>query len=62
MAQSISSIQAKSDDKRGVKPKTYKLKISTIDLISELSEQTGKPQSALIEEAIALLAEKLQNA
>ncbi|MHB9328052.1 hypothetical protein ACP3S7_10950 [Phytobacter ursingii] len=60
MAQSISSIQAKSDAKRGVKSKGYKLNVSTIDLIAELSETTGKPQSAIIDEAVRLLADKIR--
>lgn len=57
MAQSISSIQAKSDAKRGVRSKGFKLPEATISLIAELSEKSGKPQSAVISEAIRLYAE-----
>lgn len=57
MAQSISSIQAKSDQRRGVRSKAFKLSESTISLIANLSDKTGKPQSAVISEAIRLYAE-----
>ena len=54
MAQSIAAIQKRSDEKRGVKSKGFKLPVDTIDMIAQLSEQTGKPQSAVITEAIRL--------
>lgn len=54
MALSKSEIQKRSDEKRGVKPKGYKLTIETIELISELSRQTGAPQSKIIENAILM--------
>ncbi|EAB6803390.1 hypothetical protein EI048_18555 [Escherichia coli] len=60
MAQSIADIQAKSDAKRGVKSKSYKLPLSTIKLIEQLSNQTGKPQSAIITEAVKILSESLK--
>ncbi|EJN2865040.1 ribbon-helix-helix protein, CopG family [Salmonella enterica subsp. enterica serovar Yaba] len=56
MAQSIASIQRRSDEKRGVAAKTYKLSRATIALIAELAESTGKPQAAIIAEAIAKYA------
>lgn len=60
MAQSRVSIQAKSDDKRGVRSKAYKLPEETIALIARLSDETGKPQSALISEAIRLYADTIK--
>lgn len=52
MAQSIASIQRRSDEKRGVSAKSYKLPQETIKLIAQLAELTGKPQSQVISEAI----------
>lgn len=54
MALSKSEIQKRSDERRGVKARGYKLPIETIELISELSEQTGAPQSKIIENAILM--------
>lgn len=52
MAQSIASIQRRSDEKRGVSAKSYKLPQETIKMIAQLAELTGKPQSQVISEAI----------
>lgn len=52
MALTRAEIQRKSDEKRGVKSKAYKLPIHIIELIVELSAKTGKSQSKIIEEAI----------
>lgn len=54
MALSKSEIQKRSDEKRGVKSRGYKLPIETIELISELSKLTGTPQSKIIENAILM--------
>ncbi|OCG60818.1 hypothetical protein [Gilliamella sp. Nev3-1] len=54
MALSRAEIQKRSDEKRGVKPKGYKLSIETIEMIAELSKSTGKSQGMVIEEAIKL--------
>ncbi|MCX8587306.1 MULTISPECIES: ribbon-helix-helix domain-containing protein [unclassified Gilliamella] len=54
MALSKSEIQKRSDEKRGVKSRGYKLPIETIELISELSKLTGTPQSKIIENAISM--------
>lgn len=54
MALSRAEIQKRSDKKRGVKSKGYKLSIETIEMIAELSKSTGKAQGAIIEEAIKL--------
>ncbi|MCX8578469.1 ribbon-helix-helix domain-containing protein [Gilliamella sp. B2717] len=62
MALSKSEIQKRSDEKRGVKPKGYKLTIETIELISELSKQTGAPQSKIIENAILMYQNAIERA
>lgn len=59
MALSRAEIQKRSDDRRGVKPKSYKLPLETIDTIIELSNGTGKSQSKIIEEAIKLYKDSL---
>lgn len=59
MALSRTEIQKKSDEKNGVKPKTYRFKNETIDLIAKLSEQTGKPQTQILEEAILMYSKSL---
>ncbi|MBK0062633.1 MULTISPECIES: hypothetical protein [unclassified Acinetobacter] len=60
MAKSTTQIQAESDNKRGIKAKTYKLPITTVELIDELSKEHGIPQNQLITQAIALLDEKFK--
>ena len=59
MALTRAVIQKKSDEKRGVKSKGYKLPVDIINLISELSAKTGKPQSKIIEEAILMFNDSL---
>ena len=54
MALSRAEIQKRSDNKRGVKSKGYKLSLETIEMISVLSKSTGKSQGTIIEEAIKL--------
>ena len=54
MALSRAEIQKRSDEKRGVKPKGYKLQIEKIEIITELSKRKGKSQGMIIEEAIKL--------
>ena len=60
MALTRAEIQRKSDEKRGVKSKAYKLPIHVIELIFELSAKTGKSQSKIIEEAILMFNYSLQ--
>lgn len=60
MAQSITDIQKKSDDKRGVKVKGIKLHVDTIALLERLSEQTGDSQAAVVTRALHMLAESLK--
>lgn len=55
MALSRTELQSRSDEKRGVKAKTYKLPLSTIADIEQLSRERGIPQNQLITQAIALL-------
>ena len=59
MALSRAEIQKRSDNKRGVKSKGYKLSLETIEMISVLSKSTGKSQGTIIEEAIKLYEDKL---
>lgn len=59
MALSRAEIQKRSDERRGVKPKSYKLSFETIDTIIALSDETGKSQSKIVEEAIQLYKNSL---
>lgn len=59
MALTRAEIQKRSDERRGVKPKSYKLQLETIDTIIALSNGTGKSQSKIIEEAIQLYKSSL---
>lgn len=59
MVLSRAEIQKRSDEKRGVKSKGYKLQIETIEMITELSKTTGKSQGAIIEDAIKLYKNSL---
>lgn len=58
MALSRSEIQKKSDAKRGVKSKGFKLKIEDIDYLQKLSQQSGRSQTDIITEGMRLWAEK----
>ena len=51
-------IQARSDTKRGIKVKSFKLEIETIELIEQLASQLGVAQAALIKAAIEAYAQK----
>ncbi|MBS9781340.1 MAG: ribbon-helix-helix protein, CopG family [Gammaproteobacteria bacterium] len=52
MAKSRAEIQKKSDDKRGVTTKTYRLPKSLVLQIAELSKEHGISQGELIKRAI----------
>lgn len=52
MAMTKKEIQDRSDKKRGVRMVGFKLKEETIQHLNQLSEQTGKSKTALIEEMI----------
>ncbi|CDF99143.1 hypothetical protein [Avibacterium paragallinarum] len=54
MAMSINEIKARSDVKRGVKAKSYKLPLATIAKIEQLSKQLDIPQNQLIIQAVEL--------
>lgn len=54
MKLSINEIKARSDEKRGVKSKSYKLPLETIAEIEQLSKQLNIPQNQLIIQAVAL--------
>ncbi len=58
MAKSTAEIQKRSDDKRGVKTKSFKIKKEIFDLIEKISLERGLAQNAMITEAILLYAEK----
>lgn len=51
-------IQKRSDDKRGVKTKSFKLNKDIFDFIEKISLERGLAQNAMITEAILLYAEK----
>ncbi|WP_037586464.1 hypothetical protein [Stenoxybacter acetivorans] len=52
MAMTQAEIQRRSDEKRGVRVKSFKLPIAVINLIEETAQRTGKPQTLVISEAI----------
>ncbi|MFT4272195.1 MAG: ribbon-helix-helix protein, CopG family [Pantoea sp.] len=60
MIQSASDIQKRSDEKRGAKPKTYKLPLQTIDRIELLASDTGVSQAAIIATAIDIYEQSLK--
>ncbi len=57
MAKSRTEIQKKSDDKRGVTTKTYRLPKSLVLQIAELSKAHGISQGELIKRAIEQYAD-----
>lgn len=60
MAQSISDIQKRSDEKRGVKVKGIKLHTDVIELLERLANETGESQAAVVTKALQLYAESLK--
>lgn len=58
MAQSITDIQKRSDEKRGLKVKSVKLQVNTIALLEKLAADSGSTQAAIITEALKLYADK----
>ncbi|MDF7657658.1 ribbon-helix-helix protein, CopG family [Erwiniaceae bacterium L1_54_6] len=61
MIQSASDIQKRSDEKRGIKPKTYKLPLSTIARIESLASLKGISQGAIITAAIDIYDQSLKS-
>lgn len=60
MAQSISDIQKRSDEKRGVKVKGIKLHTDIIELLERLANETGESQAAVVTKALQLYADSLK--
>ena len=60
MAKSRQEINDESNARRGVVNKSFKLHQNTVDLVKQLSEDTGKSQAQLVTEALALYAEQLK--
>lgn len=54
MAMSRNEIQAKSEAKRGIKQKSFKLPLEMIAEIEELSQKLNIPQNQLIIQAVEL--------
>lgn len=52
MKLSTNELKALSDERRGVKAKTFKLPIAFIAEIEQLSEQYGIPQNQLLMQAV----------
>lgn len=60
MAMSRNEIQAKSEAKRGIKAKSFKLPVAFIAEIEALSERLGIPQNQLIIQAVEEFKQKHQ--
>lgn len=60
MAQSISDIQKRSDEKRGVKVKGIKLNTDVIELLEHLAKETGESQAAVVTKALQLYSDSLE--
>ena len=60
MAMSRNQIQAKSEAKRGIKAKSFKLPVAFIAEIEALSERLGIPQNQLIIQAVEEFKQKHQ--
>ncbi|QLB20088.1 ribbon-helix-helix protein, CopG family [Vespertiliibacter pulmonis] len=58
MAMSIAEIQKRSDIKRGVKVKGFKLHLDTIALIEQLSKELNISQTQLVTQAVQQFAEQ----
>lgn len=57
MALSRAEIQRNSDARRGIQSKSFKLKIEEIEALREWAEQSGKSQTEILREALALWAQ-----
>ena len=58
MKLSINELKALSDERRGVRAKSYKLSFETIALIEQLAKQLKIPQNQLIKLAVEKLQEQ----
>lgn len=54
MAKTQAQLSNESDERRGMKAKSYKLKLETIEAIASAASELGVPQNQLIEDAVAL--------
>lgn len=61
MAMSMSEIVRKSDEKRGMVAKSYKLPRALVDDIARAAAASGKPQAVIIAEAFALWQAQNEN-
>lgn len=52
MALSRNEIQKRSDEKRGVKNKAFKMKLEDIALIEQMAQQTGRTQLDILVAAL----------
>jgi len=59
MTKSRSEINQRSNERRGILSKSYKLHESTVEQIKVLSWSTGESQAKIITEAVKLYAEQL---
>lgn len=60
MAKTRAEIQAKSDAKRGVKAKTYKIPITLVNEIADLAKTHNISQGKVIAESVALFKAKFE--
>ncbi|MFY1028320.1 ribbon-helix-helix protein, CopG family [Actinobacillus seminis] len=62
MAMSRSEIVARSDAKKGMQAKTYKLPIAVVAKIEQLAKDNGIPQNQLIIQAVELFEQSQKGA
>ncbi|MDY4281282.1 MAG: ribbon-helix-helix protein, CopG family [[Pasteurella] mairii] len=62
MAMSRTEIVNRSNEKRGIKQKAFKLPLAVIAEIEQLSQQLGIPQNQLIVQAIELFKQSQKGA
>lgn len=62
MAMSINEIKARSDERRGVKVKGFKLPITFITELEQLSRDLGIPQNQLLMQAVELFKQSQKGA
>lgn len=58
----LQEIQKRSDEKRGVKIKAFKLPVAVIADIEQLSQELGIPQNQLIIQAVELFEQSQKGA
>ena len=60
MTKSRSQINEKSNAKRGIVNKAFKLHESTVDLVKDLAEKTGISQAQIVTEALKMYEQSLK--